>query len=106
MKNSEFLAQVVMQLAESRRIRPGSKGNYRDLHNAFMGMAQAMAWRPADKVHRHAVRLAVAAMRIALDGCDSIEAHRERNGLEPLGPEFIEQQDVEETAHNQTGKAS
>jgi hypothetical protein len=89
MKNSEFLAQVVMKLAESRRIRPGNTGNYKVLHNSFMGMAQAMAWQSSNVVQRHAVRIAVAAMRIALDGCDSIEAHREKNGLDPLSFEQI-----------------
>lgn len=73
-----------MEVTESRRIRPGSKGNYKALHNAFLGMAQAMAWQPADKVRRQAIRLTAAAMRIATDGCDSIEAHREKHGLDPL----------------------
>jgi hypothetical protein len=95
MKNSEFLAQVVMKLAESRRVRPSNVGNYKALHNSFMGMAQAMAWHPSDVVQRHAVRIAVAAMRIALDGCDSIEAHREKHRLDPLGPEVIEHQEHE-----------
>jgi hypothetical protein len=89
MKNSEFLAQVVMAVTESRRIRPGSNGNYTALHNSFMGLAQAMAWQPPEKVRRHAVRIAVAAMRIAMDGCDSIEAHRKKHGLDPLAPDAI-----------------
>jgi len=97
MKNSEFLAQVVMKLAESRRARPDNNGNYKALHNSFMGMAQAMAWQPSDVVQRHAVRIAVAAMRIALEGCDSIEAHREKNGLDTLAPEQI---NIPEHAHD------
>lgn len=106
MKNSEFLAQVVMQLSESRRTRPSSKGNYKDLHNAFMAMAQALPWQPPDVVRRHAVRLATAAMRIALDGCSDIDAHRDQHGLEPLGAKCVEAQDAEEVAHDQTEEAS
>lgn len=90
MKNSEFLSKVIMEVGESRRQRPDSKGNYKALHNSFLGMAQAMAWQPADRVRHHAIRVCAAAMRIALDGCDSIERHRDRHGLDALSSHHID----------------
>lgn len=84
MLSTEFLTKLIRRYAESQAKNAQSAGNYLTLMEAINALQVFLVSAPAETVRDGALEIAVAAMRIACNGCDAVEDYRLRNDLDSI----------------------
>lgn len=82
--NQEFMMDLIRELAQSRRDRPGSEQNFQALNDGMKILANALLTESSECVREACIDVAVNAIRVACDGCFSVEKKRQENGLDPV----------------------
>lgn len=79
-----FLAEVRAEIVRARAKFPGDQIMTLAMAEEFGELCKAVLDEPAAEVRKEAVQAAAMAARVVLDGDSSVQAWRERKGLDPI----------------------
>lgn len=79
---SEFLADVAIEVARARAKFPGCEGLHAALAEEAGEVATALMDKPRSEIYKEAVQTAAMALRIALEGDPLFDGIRARRGLD------------------------
>jgi 8-oxo-dGTP diphosphatase len=90
-KPEEKLAEEILaELVRARTKFPGENVTMLALMEEVGELSKASFEEPRERVREEAVQVATMAMRVVLDGDSSLDAWREKKGLDPLVPKGVD----------------
>lgn len=97
--HQRFMMDIIAELTRSRRDNPGSAGHFNKMNEAMRLLANALTKESSECVREQCINVAIGAIRIALDGCMSVEKARALQGLDHVTAHLQARANEERAAH-------